>query len=140
MLRYQCIKLSRNILIIESDESDIQSLLESAGIEVERYVGLLKQLKDNDFLRLVHYFLGRFKNYNATIGFGALNFKTGMESFISGLEANGIYFENPLGLKPSGSPGNTIRDCFSIEEWEEAEKKKWNRENIHVFELKTKMC
>jgi len=64
-------------------------------------------------------------------------FDTAKESFFSYLEANEIYFENPI-ERPDDTPvlfGRIRNFQLELDEWQEAEQKIWNKDNCWLFEI-----
>lgn len=70
-------------------------------------------------------------------------FDTAKESFFSKLEAEGIYFENPLGEelmkwnKYESIHKKIPHTPYSLykKDWQEAQEKLWNRDNTYIFEI-----
>ena len=87
----------------------------------------------------------RFRNYT-TPAYIEFLMKTAKESFFSKLQADEIYFENPLGEKPVldkgslwGSPEQDTQAFaalnYQIDKWEEAESKVWDINRCWIFEI-----
>ena len=66
---------------------------------------------------------------------GACCCNTAKESFFSKLEAEEIYFSNPI-QKPGATDHKGMKDLNKrLDKYYEAEKKVWNRNNTYVFEI-----
>jgi hypothetical protein len=102
-------------------------------------VGKLTYITEEQFQNWVEKLMQdqHFQNYNWQGVIIDRWVKTAKESFFSYLQANGVYFENPLGEKPDGTPilFSQRNGALELLEWEEAEQKVWNKDLIYIFEL-----
>jgi hypothetical protein len=138
-MKQQILNLKKKLLIVE-----IGGELGDAFVELIRkhgmaeIVGKLNDIKEGEFEQWVaDNGLGCYDNYKGIVD-NKYTCLTAKESFFSYLEAQGIYFENPLGEKPKTKTTPyviKIADASELKAWQEAEEKVWNLNNCYIFEI-----
>ena len=168
-MKQQIIELKKKLLLVELPECYVvvsvfppkrtlttwnengQYITEKLDFDVDE-IGKLTDITESQYQQWVDKFNnGAYRNYKDEYpfypDFDTDNFYlTAKESFFSKLQADEIYFENPLGEKPvldkESLWGNPEQDTqvfaalnYQIDKWEEAESKLWGINRCWIFEI-----
>ncbi|HEY9363868.1 MAG TPA: hypothetical protein VIQ00_11435 [Chitinophagaceae bacterium] len=154
-MKQQIIELKKKLLLVELPEgaTDIEIsvlgdimyrhklgldiLWQSNGSEVKNLVGKLTDITEEQFAVFTPYApeIVGYLDYGDN---GNISFNTAEESFFSKLEADGIYFENPLDEEKKAyflKGSENTWDSADLKRWQEAQEKVWNRNNTFLFEI-----
>lgn len=164
-MKQQIIELKKKLLLVELPKGYVvvsvfppkrtltiwnengQYITEKLDFDVDE-IGKLTDITESQFVEWVEAYTSlenRFRNYTAPAYIEFL-MKTAKESFFSKLQADEIYFENPLGEKPVldkeslwGSPEQDTQAFaalnYQIDKWEEAESKIWQLSQTYLFKI-----
>ena len=115
--------LKKKLLLVELPEGTIDEPEYIATIcmvpkDYWKLIGKLTDIKEEQFKELVKE-----------------NDELSKESFLSKLEVEGIYFENPI-QKPTATNHSGMKDLNEkLDTYYEAEKKVWSKQNCWLFEI-----
>jgi hypothetical protein len=136
-MKQQILNLKKKLLIVEESKQGLYQKIPKA-----KKIGKLTDIKEEQFKEL------------SLIGW-SISFAFAKDFFFSYLEANGIYFENPV-EKPimeeygycedRDAEGHLYKSYWepqdgeekwqeSINEWWEAEEKVWSKDSCYIFEI-----
>lgn len=159
-MKQQIIELKKKLLLVELPEGYVvvsvfpskrtltmwnengQYITEKLDFDVNE-IGKLTDITESQFAEWVEAYTSlenRFRNYTVPAYIEFL-MKTAKESFFSKLQADEIYFENPLGKKPHlgmfiEQKGNCVKDYDkAFNEWQEAQQKVWDINRCWIFEI-----
>jgi hypothetical protein len=160
-MKQQILNLKKKLLIVELPEGcllpnvikgsilyyyvEVKQDVDYCSLPEGNYkeIGKLTDIKESQFAEWVEAYTSlenRFRNYT-TPAYIEFLMKTAKESFFSKLQADEIYFENPLGKKPHlgmfiEQKGNCVKDYDkAFNEWREAQQKVWDINRCWIFEI-----
>lgn len=138
-MKQQILNLKKKLLLIEIGgelSTEFLAIMNEHGMA--EILGKLTDITEEQFAEWVECFgIGRWRNYLIESQYIEYLKPTAKESFFSYLESQGVYFSNPLGKKPDGTPilFSQRNGALELLEWQEAEQKVWNKNLIYVFEI-----